>query len=66
MENEIALEIKGTPLIKFQSAERIKSLREGHLYAKTLQYYRDLERETGDDGIGDEFEAMLHVNKGFI
>ena len=56
--------IKGFPLIKFQSAERIESLRQGHLYAKTLGYYRKLEEETGDADIGDKFEAMLHVNSG--
>lgn len=67
MEHEkISLEVKGTPLIKFQSAERIESLRKGHLYAKTLKYYRDLEKETGDDEIGDEFEAMFHVNEGYL
>lgn len=63
---KITFEVKGTPLIKFQSAERIKSLREGHLYAKTLQYYRELEMRTGNDDVGDEFEAMFHVNQGFI
>lgn len=36
---KINLEIKGTPLIKFQSAERIESLQHGHIYAKTLAYY---------------------------
>lgn len=67
MEHEkITFEVKGIPLIKFQSAERIKSFREGHLYAKTLRYYRDLEKETGDDEIGDEFEAMWHINEGFL
>lgn len=67
MEHEkITLEVKGTPLIKFQSAERIETLRQGHLYAKTLKYYRDLEKKTGNDEIGDEFEAMLHVNEGHI
>ena len=60
----INLTIKGFPLIKFQSAERIESLRQGHLYAKTLVYYRKLEEETGDADIGDGFEAMLHVNNG--
>ena len=43
---KINLEIKGTPLIKFQSAERIESLQHGHIYAKTLAYYRMLEKET--------------------
>lgn len=67
MEHErITLEVKGTPLIKFQSAKRIESLRQGHLYAKTLKYYRELEKDTGNDEIGDEFEAMLHVNEGYI
>lgn len=61
---QISFDVKGTPLIKFQSAERINSLQRGHLYAKTLKYYRELEKETGDDEIGDEFEAMLHINKG--
>ena len=56
--------IKGFPLIKFQSTARIESLRQGHLYAKTLGYYRKLEEETGDADIGDKFEAMLHVNSG--
>ena len=60
---QISFDVKGTPLIKFQSAERINSLQRGHLYAKTLKYYRELEKETGDDEIGDEFEAMLHINK---
>lgn len=62
----ISLRVKGTPLIKFKNAKRIQSLREGHLYAKNLQYYRNLEKETGDTDIGDEFEAMLHVNRGFL
>lgn len=62
----ISFEVKGTPLIKFQKLERIQSLREGHLYAKYLQYYRDLEKETGDEDIGDEFDAMLHINQGFV
>lgn len=60
------MEVRGTPLIKFQNAKRIEELQRGHLYAKTSKYYRDLEQETGDADIGDEFEAMLHVNEGYI
>lgn len=60
------IEVIGTPLIKFQSAERIVSLQQGHLYAKTLKYYREREQETGDADIGDEFEAMLHINEGYL
>lgn len=66
MKEKVSFEIKGTPLIKFQSASRIDDLRKGHLYAKTLGYYRDLEQETGDSDIGDEFEAMIHIHEGSI
>ena len=63
---KITLQVKGTPLIKFQSAERIESLRKGKIYAKTLRYYREREQETGDDAVGDMYEAMLHVNEGSV
>lgn len=63
---QVSFEVKGTPLIKFQSFERINSLQKGKLYAKTLKYYRELEKETGNDEIGDEFEAMIHVNEGYF
>ena len=62
----ITIQIKGTPLIKFQSAERIAQLQKGCLYAKTLKYYRELEEETGNKEIGDGFEAMVHVNEAII
>ncbi len=65
-ESTISIQIKGIPLIKFQSAERIKQLQKGSLYAKTLGYYRKLEEETGDKEIGDGFEAMVHVNEAII
>lgn len=65
-QERIAFQIKGTPLIKFQSSERIDDLRKGHLYAKTLGYYRKLEEETGDAEIGDSYEAMIHINEGTI
>ncbi len=56
------IQIKGAPLFKFQSADRIESFQKGLIYAKTLAYYRELEKTTGDDTIGDSFEGMLHVN----
>lgn len=62
----ISIQIKGTPLIKFQSADRIQQLQKGYLYAKTLQYYRELEEKTGNKEIGDGFEAMVHVNEAII
>ena len=56
--------ITGFPLIKIQSKYRIESLQHGHLYAKTLEYYRELERSTGDAAVGDLFDGMFHVNTG--
>lgn len=60
------INIKGAPLIKFQSADRIKSFQEGTLYAKTLAYYRELEMTTGDDMVGDSYEGMFHVNEAIF
>lgn len=65
-DKKVSIQVKGTPLIKFQSEDRIKCFREGHLYAKTLGYYRKLEEETGDEEIGDGYEAMIHVNEAII
>lgn len=56
--------VKGFPLIKFQSAERIESLQNGLLYMKSLEWYRKHESENGDVVVGDRFEAMFHVNEG--
>lgn len=44
MPHRNVLTSRGSPLIKFQSADRIESLRSGKLYAKNLGYYRNLEK----------------------
>lgn len=54
----------GVPLIKFQSAERIKSLQQGKLYANSLDYYRNLEITTDDSQIGDVHEGTLTIIDG--
>ena len=36
-DDKLQFEGEGNPLIKFQTAEIITSLRKGHLYAKTLK-----------------------------
>ena len=64
--DKINLSVKGAPLIKFQSEERILSLQKGKIYANTLEYYRKREEETNDTEVGDRFEAMLHVNEAKI
>ncbi len=59
-------QVVGTPLIKFQSKERIDSFQKGLIYANRLSYYRKLEQTTGDIEIGDSYEAMLHVNEAYV
>lgn len=61
MSHEIRLTSRGIPLIKFQSADRIEALRCGKIYAKNLEYYRALERTTGDADVGDQNEGMLPI-----
>lgn len=56
--------VKGFPLIKFQSTERIESLQDGLLYMNSLEWYRKHESESGDVVVGDLFEAMFHINEG--
>ena len=59
-------QIKGCPIIKFQSRERLESLQKGLVYANTLSYYRKLEKQTGDTAVGDSFEGLFHVNEGIM
>ena len=40
MVEKFHFQAKGMPLIKFQDADKIKSLQEVKIYAKTLGYYR--------------------------
>lgn len=56
---------KGAPLIKFQCSEKIRKLKEGHLYAKTLSYYRNLEQGE-DDTVKDEFDGLLFTPEGYL
>ena len=46
MGEKFHFQAKGMPLIKFQDADKIKSLQAGKIYAKTLGYYRKREEET--------------------
>ena len=56
--------VKGFPLIKFQSEERIESLQNGLIYMNSLEWFRNNESDNGDEVIGDSFEAMFHINEG--
>ena len=53
--------IRGTPLLKFQSEERIQQFQAGKMYMKSLQWYRDY--ALNSPSIGDDYEAMLHINQ---
>lgn len=64
--NKPTYQIKGFPIIKFQSKERLESLQKGLIYANKLKYYRDLEKQTGDATIGDSFDGLFHINEGKI
>lgn len=64
--DQTTYQIKGFPIIKFQSKERLESLQQGLIYANKLKYYRDLEERTGDATIGDSFDGLFHVNEGMI
>ena len=66
MQEKFHFQAKGMPLIKFQDADKIKSLQSGKIYAKNLGYYREREEETGDCEVGDKCEAMMHINKAII
>lgn len=57
----------GAPIIKIQTSERIDSLNSGYVYMKSLKYYSNLERENpGDVDVGDEYEAQVHINSGYM
>lgn len=56
--------VKGFPLIKFQSAERINDLQNGLIYMNSLEWFRKHESKNGDIVVGDSFEAMFHLNEG--
>lgn len=55
--------VKGFPLIKFQSTERIKDLQNGLIYMNSLEWYRRDENENADNVVGDSFEGMFHINE---
>ena len=66
MSNQRVIQVKGTPMIKFQNEDKIDYLRKGKLDLKSLAYYRQREKDTGDDTVGDLYEAMVHANDGYI
>lgn len=66
MSRHRTIEAKGLPMIKFQNKDKIDKLQKGKMYLKSLAYYRKREKDTGDDTVGDLFEAMVHLNNGYL
>ncbi|MGN1158253.1 MAG: hypothetical protein ACI4TK_18940 [Agathobacter sp.] len=58
--------IKGFPLIKFQTRERIKELQNGLLYMNSLKKYREMYKDSHDNIIGDPNEGKLIVHEAIF
>lgn len=56
--------VRGTPLIKFQSRERILEIQQGKLYMKSCAWYRQF--EDADDPVGDSREALIPISNAQI
>jgi hypothetical protein len=56
--------IKGIPLVKFQTEERIRQLQSGKMHMKSLKWYREYAQSSAS--IGDDYEGMFHINKATI
>ena len=53
------LVIKGYPIIRIVSGKYIDEFLEGSLRFGALKYYRDLEKLTGDNTVGDLLEGTV-------
>ncbi|MBR2498747.1 MAG: hypothetical protein IKB67_03445 [Clostridia bacterium] len=46
-------------LIKFGSKQNIQKLQSGQFYMKRLKYYVDLEKNTSDEMVGDQYDGQM-------
>ena len=53
-------------LIKFKSEDIIDSLQSGCIYMNSLRKFREIERDTDDDKVGDWFDGLMHINDGYL
>lgn len=53
-------------LIKFKNEEIIDSLRGGCIYMNSLKRFREIEKTTDDDKVGDWLDGLMHINDGFL
>lgn len=61
---DLIIKCKGIPLIKFNPLEGIKKFRKGNMLFRSLKVYRDMAKQS--QAIGDEYEAVLHINEATI
>ena len=55
------LQVKGTPLIKFQNADRIEQFKQGKIWMNSLKVFREMAQKSPE--IGDDYEAVFHINE---
>lgn len=56
-----ALLIKGSVFVKFQKSCIIKKTQQGSIYMNSLQQFRKLYKDSGDETIGDPYEGKLYI-----
>lgn len=57
---------KNPPIIKFQKNDIIKNIQLGKMHFKSLEWFREYEKQTGDMTIGDIYEGMLHISNAYL
>ena len=60
-QRKIAIAEKSS-FIKIHSSDVIENIRKGNVWLTSLQYYRDLYKNSKDDTIGDPYEGLFIVN----
>lgn len=56
-----ALLIKGPVFVKFQKSCIIEKTQQGSIYMNSLQQFRKLYKDSGDETIGDPYEGKLYI-----
>lgn len=56
-----ALLIKGSVFVKFQKSCIIEKTQQGSIYMNSLQQFRKLYKDSGDETIGDPYEGKLYI-----
>jgi hypothetical protein len=66
-EVNILEQIKGDALlIKFKNGDIIDSLQSGCIYMNSLSIFRQIEKDSDDDKVGDLIDGLMHINDGYL